>query len=332
MTPPVVSTETAQRTQITLHWQTPLPWLSDESPLSALEESFWLIDGLESVERVYNPSDHDPLNDQRETCVGFRLIGTEAGCDEPFTQEVMEHLHTINSEMVASLGLPPLTVTDHQTVEDDDWAESWKQHWHVMRLLPDVVIQPSWEANSPNSNDIKPTDIVLKLDPGSAFGTGTHPTTQLMLLALRDLAQDNLIPERGLDVGTGSGILAIYMAKLGVRNLSANDCDPKAVTVALDNARLNGVTLDGRAEELSAFIGQPYDWVCANILASVLVELMPELVQCLAPEGWLLLSGIITKQIDMMQDSLSQNGLVLRRSMESDGWMVLMCQRATARS
>ena len=323
MTPPTL---TEQRSQITLHWQTPLAWLSDESPLNALEESFWLIEGLESVERVYNPSDHDPLNDQRETCVGFRLIGAE----NIFPQALMAHLDQFNTELTRSLALPQLVVTDQLTIVDDDWAESWKQHWHVMRLLPDVVIQPSWEADSANSKDILASDIVLKLDPGSAFGTGTHPTTQLMLLALRDLALDNPPPSRGLDVGTGSGILAIYMAQLGVKQISVNDCDPKAVSVALDNARLNGITLDGRAADLPAFIGQPYGWVCANILASVLVELMPDLVQCVAPDGWLLLSGIIPKQLGMMQNSLAQHGVVLRRTLESDGWMVLMCQRTTA--
>lgn len=319
------------RLQVTLHWQTPLAWLADESPLNALEEAFWLLDGLESVERVYNPQDHDPDNDQRETCVGFRLIG----CDESFASQLMAYLAMLNNEQCPALGLPGLTVIDQQAVVDDDWAESWKQHWHAVRLLPDVVIQPSWEAAATHTTGVRKTDTVLTLDPGSAFGTGTHPTTQLMLLALSELSHQTRLsgrafPQRGLDVGTGSGILAIYMAKEGIKTLSANDCDPKAVTVALDNARLNGVTLDARAEPLSAFMDEPYDWVCANILASVLVEMMPDLVRCLAPKGWLLLSGIIPKQHRMMQDSLTQNGLVLRRSLTSDGWMVLLCQRANS--
>jgi ribosomal protein L11 methyltransferase len=173
-------------------------------------------------------------------------------------------------------------------VEDEDWNESWKKELRPLDVGR-VRVRPSWIDAPP-----PPGFVEVVLDPGMAFGTGSHPTTALCLAALSDLLLDR--PGAAvLDVGTGSGLLAIAARKLGAGRVAANDEDPVAVAVARENAARNGAAVELTSEPVEAIAGA-FDVVVANILANVLVALAPALAAKLAPGGVLLLSGILAPQ------------------------------------
>jgi ribosomal protein L11 methyltransferase len=173
-------------------------------------------------------------------------------------------------------------------VPDEDWGEGWKKHF-VPLDVGRVRIRPSWIDAPPPAGAVE-----VVLDPGMAFGTGSHATTSLCLAALSDLL-DRRPGASVLDVGTGSGILAIAARKLGARRVAGIDDDPKAVEVARENAALNGAEVEIVPEPLDRMTG-PFDVVVANILANTLVELAPAIAAKVAPGGVVLLSGILGGQ------------------------------------
>ncbi len=194
-------------------------------------------------------------------------------------------------------GLPPPRL---QFVGQSDWANAWKEHFHVVRIGRRFVIKPSWREYTPTADD-----IIIELDPGLAFGSGLHPTTQLCLKLFEEMAWAG----RSLfDVGTGSGILALAAAKLGAAAIRAVDTDEVAVRVAEENFARNGLTPAaptnaGAGVVVETAVGSAADrggrcWsvVAANILANVLVDLMPDLAAAVAPGGQLILSGMIAGQ------------------------------------
>jgi len=203
-------------------------------------------------------------------------------------------------------------------VGESDWADSWKEHFHVVRVGRNFVIKPGWRAHTPQAGD-----IVIEIDPGLAFGSGLHPTTQLCLNLFEQM------PLRGkslFDVGTGSGILSIAACKLGAAPVRAVDVDDVAVRVAQENFTLNGLagqaeTAVGSAAEAD---GRQWDIVVANILAHILIELMPNLAAALAPGGTLILSGMIAQQeADVTEAAAAQNLRVASRHPQED-WVALV--------
>jgi ribosomal protein L11 methyltransferase len=203
-------------------------------------------------------------------------------------------------------------------VGESDWADSWKAHFHVVRVGRHFVIKPGWRDYTAGFDD-----IVIELDPGLAFGSGLHPTTQFCLKLLEE------IPLRGqgvFDVGTGSGILAIAAAKLGAAPVRAVDVDEVAVRVARENFERNGLagrveTAVGSAENRG---GRQWQVVVANILAHILIDLMPHLAAALAPEGMLILSGMIANQAaDVIAAADEQNLRIVDR-LEEDDWVALV--------
>lgn len=186
-------------------------------------------------------------------------------------------------------------------VADEDWGEAWKKGLGPM-IIGRAFVRPSW-VDAP----VPPGMAEVVLDPGMAFGTGTHPTTSLCLAAL-----SGLLAERPgaavLDVGTGSGLLAIAARKLGAGRVAANDNDPVAVDVARENAALNGVELDLTVKPLPDIPGH-FDLVVANILANTLVELAPEIAAKLAPGGVVLLAGILVPQEEEVRGAYLAQGL-----------------------
>jgi ribosomal protein L11 methyltransferase len=176
-------------------------------------------------------------------------------------------------------------------VHQEDWANSWKEHFKPTRLGERLIVAPTWEPCS-----AEPGDLVIRLDPGMAFGTGTHATTRLCLQALEQILASGPAANT-LDVGCGSGILAIAAALLGSDPVVAIDIDPVAAEVTIENARLNGV------EELVAASVTPlqmvsgrFDIVVANILAEDLARMAGELAAKVAAGGWLVLSGILNEK------------------------------------
>lgn len=210
-------------------------------------------------------------------------------------------------------------------VHDEDWAESWKRHYRPLPVGRRLLIKPAWVT-------VAPTDRhVIELDPGMAFGTGYHPTTALCLEALEELVRPG---DTVVDVGTGSGILAIAAALLGAGAVIAVDIDPQAVHAARENCRRNGVhdkvwVAEGSAAAARALLAQQQaDVVVANILADVIAGMVPELHGLLRPGGQLVASGIIADACDGVRARLVDAGFVLRAQRARGEWRCLVAERA----
>lgn len=201
---------------------------------------------------------------------------------------------------------------------DEDWATAWKRHYSTFRVGRRLVIHPSWLPNTPRSDD-----VVVTLDPGSAFGTGLHPTTRRCL----ELLEETVKPGHDvLDVGTGSGILALAAVGLGARHVLATDVDPLAVEVARTNVQVN------RADEVITVMpgsidvapsDRRYDVVVANIIARVIIQLASELVARLRPEGQLIVGGIIADRAEEVSETLARHGVELARFADGD-WVTFL--------
>lgn len=225
-----------------------------------------------------------------------------------------------------------------RTLAEEDWANAWKEHYHVVRLGARTVIKPSWREYTP-----QPGEAVVELDPGMAFGTGLHPTTRGCLMLIERVLRSG---DRVLDVGTGSGILALAALKLGASRVLAMDVSEVAVAATRANAAANGVgerievrhaTLEGAAgepysplppglERLGSAIGQ-FDLVLANIIARVIAQLAPALVRAVRPGGTLIASGIIAERLAEAEEPLRAAGLAgIERQQEGD-WVTLLGRR-----
>jgi ribosomal protein L11 methyltransferase len=211
-------------------------------------------------------------------------------------------------------------------ITDEDWSTSWKEHFKPLRVGKHLVIKPTWE-DFPAS----PEDILLDIDPGMAFGTGTHPTTMLCLSVLEKIlscprGEENLLT--ALDVGTGSGILTIAAAKLGISHISAVDIDPEAVKIAQENCRLNGVEERVSVSNTPlAMISGSFDIVLANILAEDLVRMAPDLIARLNPGGLLILSGILIEKEPMVIEGYANSTMTLTEVSREGEWSCLVLTR-----
>jgi ribosomal protein L11 methyltransferase len=224
-------------------------------------------------------------------------------------------------------GLRTIGELTTRIVHEADWAEAWKAHFPVMRMGRRIVIKPTWRDHL-----AAPDDVVLDLDPGMAFGTGLHPTTRLCLAALESAADRGLIDgARVLDVGSGSGILAIAAAKLGARSVLGVDTDPIAIEATDANAARNGLAGRIRARAGSLPSAAPaHDVVLANLIAAVLIELAALLRDELRPGGTLLASGIFVDREAAVRESFDAVGLeVTGRTSEGD-WIALEAVRTAA--
>ncbi len=218
----------------------------------------------------------------------------------------------------------PLPPPSFRIVAETDWAEAWKQHLTVLHVGRRLVIRPSWLPYVPAAEE-----VVVELDPGMAFGTGTHPTTQMCLLALEDTVRPGA---RVLDLGTGSGILAIAAAKLGAGRVLALDTDPQAVTVARENVHRNGVADRVRVARgsLAQAIGR-FDLIVVNILAQVIVDMLEQgLARRLAPEGRMVVAGLLLGQEEEVRNALQRNGLVMVGRRQIEDWVALEATRNSA--
>ncbi|MDT8443975.1 MAG: 50S ribosomal protein L11 methyltransferase [Desulfuromonadales bacterium] len=211
---------------------------------------------------------------------------------------------------------------DYRPLADHDWASDWQQHFPPFRVGNRLVIHPSW-IDWPATGD----EAVLTLDPGQAFGTGTHATTGLCLEALSELFESSCPPQRVLDVGTGSGILAMAAAALGAAAVVACDIDSDACRVAVENVEKNQLTAQIAITDnpLDAIPGQ-YDLVLANILAGENIRLAAALVEHLAPQGRLVLSGILIEQEQQVMAGFVAFPLTLLSTRHRDEWTCIVYQ------
>lgn len=209
-------------------------------------------------------------------------------------------------------------------VQEEDWETSWKQYFHPIRVGKRIVIKPTWEQYEAKSDD-----LIIELDPGMAFGTGTHHTTAMCMSALEDTLKPG---DSVFDVGTGSGILAITAAKLGASSVKAVDLDQVAVRVARENCELNKVqdqVTVTHGDLLTGITGQA-DLIVANIIAAIIIQLLPDIPVRLKPNGIFLASGIIVERLEDVKKAMNNQGLEIVSIREQGGWAVVKAKRNQA--
>ena len=202
---------------------------------------------------------------------------------------------------------------------NQDWSKKWKEHWKPTKASEHVIICPSWEECAK-----KDSEILITLDPGSAFGTGTHATTQLCIQAIEKYLKKG---DEVADIGTGSGILAITAIKFGASHAMAVDNDPLVIDVAKDNAQINGVfnKIDfayGSADMLT----EQYDFVCANILHNILAEIMGDLKRIMKPHSFMVMSGILDEKKQIVLDAVNEQALKVVEIMQQEQWVAIVVQ------
>ncbi|HSM38139.1 MAG TPA: 50S ribosomal protein L11 methyltransferase [Candidatus Limnocylindrales bacterium] len=235
-----------------------------------------------------------------------------AGAAVEATERALWHLQ--------AFGLRPLGVLRVRAVEDADWTEAWKEGY-VPQRIGRVVIVPSW-LDEP----MAPGEVAVRLDPGMAFGTGLHPTTRGCLELMQRIGP---MPARVLDVGSGSGILALAALRLGAGQVDCLDTDAVAVEATLANAAANGLAdqVSARHGALGEPAAEPYPLVLANLVAAVLVELAPRLAAHTALGGTLLASGIIAARADEVVAALTGAGFDLGERLDQEDWVSLRMLR-----
>ena len=256
---------------------------------------------------------HNP--DERETPpdTGRVVVKTYVPLDSS-TEERRSRID-VGVRLIAQLA--PVSPLHERLLEEKDWQRAWRQHARVLRIGKRVVVVPTWRKYQP-----KPLDVVIVLDPGMAFGTGHHPTTRMCL----ELLEETINPGMDvLDVGSGSGILAIAAARLGARNVLALETNPTAVEAAVSNLRANRVGNTARAVHGTLphreVASGSWDLVVANISSTVISELAPELVAALKPGGTLIASGILLDKKSAVEQRLRQEGAHVHRNVEDGDWV-----------
>jgi ribosomal protein L11 methyltransferase len=292
------------------------------------------VSGGVAIDQPYNLLDdgqvHVPVPNAHVTVRAYVPDDADGAESKRRIEEGIWHLSQVLSGSIGEL--------ETRRIAEEDWANAWKEYYHVLHLGRRTVIKPSWREYSPRENE-----VIVELDPGMAFGTGLHPTTRNCMLALEESVQaGNAV----LDVGTGSGILATAAIKLGAARVLALDVSGVAVEAARENAAINGVSevMEVRMATLEGADGEPFmplpdgldtlgeeigvfDVVVANIIARVIAQLAPSLVRAVRPGGTLIASGIIAERRAEAEEPLRAAGLRDIREMVEGDWVTLVGTR-----
>lgn len=198
---------------------------------------------------------------------------------------------------------------------DAEWKDRWKDSFHSTRITDRIVVCPTWEEYTPDQE----TEIVVRMDPGMAFGTGTHETTALSVRMMEEYLHPG---DHVLDIGCGSGILSIIAAKLGARHVTGIDNDPEAVRAASENVVMNGtadiVTI--REGDLAEGTTERADLIAANLLLNLILRLNPDVRKLLRPHGIYIMCGILNEQVPRVLEQLNELGFTVRETMTEGGW------------
>ena len=203
-------------------------------------------------------------------------------------------------------------------VNEEDWANSWKEYYKPIKIGEKIVIVPAWEKYTQ-----KEGEIIVRMDPGMAFGTGTHETTRLVIKLLEKYIKSGM---RVADVGCGSGILAICASKLGAAECKAYDIDPVAVKVANENIKDSGLTnVSCEVSDLLRQVdkSQPYDVICANIVADIIIRMMPDVGALMNESSVILASGIIVERSQDVISAFDEYGFNVVERIDENGWCAL---------
>ena len=285
--------------------------IEDKVPLTALDKEKMFVDILPDLEE-----------DDGIAYLSFYVDAEEdAG---PLVGRVKEELENLQAFMDIGEG----TIEESET-EDIDWINNWKQYFHQF-YVDDMLITPTWETVREEDAD----RLTIRIDPGTAFGTGMHETTQLCMKQLKKYVTPGC---QVLDVGTGSGILSIVALKLGAAHAVGTDLDPCAISAAYENLETNGIP-DGKMEVLSGnlidnqviqeTVGfEKYDIVVANILANVLVLLTPEAVRHMKSGALYITSGILKEKEESVREAMTKAGLTIKEVTSQGEWVCVTGQK-----
>ncbi|MEK7396445.1 MAG: 50S ribosomal protein L11 methyltransferase [Candidatus Poribacteria bacterium] len=215
-----------------------------------------------------------------------------------------------------NIGDPKISL---KRVEDSEWTESWRSFFKPIPIGKRTIVYQSWE----NIDEFPSRDIRIQIDPGMAFGTGNHATTTLSLELLEKTINSG---EKAIDLGTGSGILAISAIKLGADNVTAIDIDEKSVEVAKENANINGVgdKIKVICGNLLTVVNDKYDVIICNILTKIILPLIPSIKDYLNPDGSLILSGIMDSEAVQIEDKLSEEKFTILEKIQKDEWVAYL--------
>ena len=287
-------------------------------------QGFMIEDAQDFDEFLHDTTPHWDYVDQAvmekmkdcETCVTIYVADNPQGMEELMqVRQILARLKAQDPD--GKYGRLELEMKD---VDEEDWSNAWKKYYHPVQVGEHLVVCPSWEAY-----DRKPDEVVLTLNPGMAFGTGTHDTTRLCM----ELLEKYITPQDTvLDVGCGSGILAITAALLGANRIIGCDIDEVAVKVAGENAALNGVQdrIAFHQGDLTSQVEGSFQIICANIVADVIIRLSEDAGRYLAKDGIFITSGIIDTREQDVLNALEQNGFQVIERRTSGGWVALACK------
>lgn len=277
--------------------------------------------------------DHVPLTEEEKTSMYIDIVPDLEPDDGKavissyvdMALDVKEMKEKINAgldelDMFTNLGERKLSF---EVTDDEDWINNWKAYFKPFRVTDDIVIKPTWE----NLDEVKEGDIVVEIDPGTAFGTGSHETTKLVIQGMEEYLNEDT---RLLDIGCGSGILSIIGLKLGAREAVGTDIDPIAVSVAKENAEVNqikegtftvyeGNLIDDEVLQKQVGFGG-YDVVVANILADVIIPLSAHVSKFMKKDGIFISSGIIDIKKDEVEAALLENGFEIVKVTQMGDW------------
>ncbi|TMW73867.1 50S ribosomal protein L11 methyltransferase [Alteribacter natronophilus] len=210
-------------------------------------------------------------------------------------------------------------------VNEEEWATAWKKYYKPVKVSDRLTITPTWEEYEKVSDQ----ELIIELDPGMAFGTGTHPTTVLCMQAIEKYMQEG---DHVIDVGTGSGVLSIACAKLGAGRVLAMDLDDVAVRTANINVKLNKAqdVVSIRQNNLLKNVDETPDLIVANILAEVIVRMTDDAFEQLNPGGTIITSGIISAKRNLVKDALRKSGFTIAEVIEMEDWLSIVAEKPEA--
>lgn len=236
-------------------------------------------------------------------------------------ETVDEIKQAINNLMVydIDLGRNQITISE---INEEEWATAWKKYYKPVKISEKITITPTWEEYEPVSSD----EIILELDPGMAFGTGTHPTTVLSIQAIEQYLQEN---DTVIDVGAGSGVLSIASVLLGAKEVYAYDLDDIAVKSTTINAKLNNVDhlIHSKQNNLLDHVTMEADLIVSNILAEIIVRFTDDAFRCLKSGGIFITSGIIQNKRNEVKDKLIQSGFEIIETNQMEDWRSIIARK-----
>lgn len=237
-------------------------------------------------------------------------------------ETVDEIKQAINNLLLFDIDIGENTITLSE-INEEEWATAWKKYYKPVKISGKITITPTWEDYIPKSSD----EMVIELDPGMAFGTGTHPTTVLSIQAIERYVSEG---DQVIDVGCGSGVLSIAAVLLGAREVSAYDLDDIAIKSTILNAKLNKVDkrISTKQNNLLDNVNQQADMIVSNILAEIIVRFIKEARDNLKEDGLFVTSGIIQAKKELVKDQLQQNGFTIIEINEMEDWVSIVAKKA----